>query len=106
MSNQTLRQPKFLGVLGHFDQRLTSQHVTEEAKEEVLLSLWTSIEFLGPKNVGTVKHKLLSTLRTATSAVSGDLETVARAWETFVRTLDLASAAPVVCQITANLLRY
>ena len=32
----------------------------------------------GPKNVGTVKHKLLSTLRTATSAVTGDLlETVA-----------------------------
>ena len=93
-------------MLGHFDQRLTSQHVTEEAKEEVLQSLLNSIEFLGAKNVGTVKHKLLSTLRTATSAVSGDLlETVAMAWEAFVRTLDLASAAPVVCQITANLLR-
>ena len=25
-------QPKFLGVLGHFDQRLTSPNVTDEAK--------------------------------------------------------------------------
>ena len=40
----------------------------------------------GPKNVGTVKHKLLSTLRTATSAVAGYLlETVAKAWDAFVR---------------------
>ena len=44
--NEYLSQPKFLGVLGHFDQRLTSQHVTDEAKEDVLQSLLNSIEFL------------------------------------------------------------
>ena len=58
-------------------QRLTSQQVTEEAKEDVLQSLLVSIEFLGASNVGTVKHKLLSTLRTANAALA-DLEIVAK----------------------------
>ena len=59
--------PKLLGVLGYFDQRLTNPRVSASSKSSILCSLRAVVEFVGPKGIAEVKHKLLSTFKTAAS---------------------------------------
>jgi hypothetical protein len=94
----------FLGALGFIDGRLGSTLVSVDAKVEILEALLVAIDFLGADNIASVKHKLLSTLSSASTFVS-DHNVLAKIWETFVKTMNTSSIAPIVCQVVANLIR-
>jgi hypothetical protein len=57
-------RPRFLGVLGYFDQRLKNEAVSIDSKTTILASLCDVIKFMGAEHVSSVKHKILSTLNT------------------------------------------
>ena len=100
--------PKFLGVLGYFDQRLLNPYVTDDSKREILRSLCDIVRFMGPRGVANVKHKLMATFKTAATAVRlSDINRhLFNLWDAFVRTMEVSSLAPILPQVNWFISKY
>ncbi len=95
--------PKFLGVVGYFDQRLRNPHVPDYVKIEILKSLKDIIVYMGGTSIGTVKHKLLSTFKTALTLKIPNIHVyVLKLWEAFVKTIDRSALGSILSQVIAN----
>lgn len=96
--------PKFLGVLGYFEQRLVNPSVPSASKLEILLSLKGILRFIGNVGVTAVKHKILSILKTASGlSFEHGSDVLCSLWETFIKTMSISSLGPILSQIVANL---
>ena len=98
--------PRFLGILGYFDYRLSNNFVAMDCKLRMLRSLNDILRFMGATSISTVKHKIVSTLNTAWNLKHRDVPfLVCDIWETFVKTIEVAAIGPMLEQIAANLLK-
>ena len=99
--------PKLLGILGYFDQKMNNEMVVYESKVAILESLHDLVLFMGSDAISTVKHKIVSTLRTASNVKSKEskllLSILCRTWKAFLATMDISSIAPILSQVCANL---
>merc|ERR1712001_759048 len=94
-------KPKFLGVLNFFDQRLKCEDesvCSASAKADILASLADVIKLMGSEYVGSVKHKILSTLNTALGVQTHVLHGT---WEAFITTIDKTALNPILGQVVA-----
>ncbi len=97
-------QPKFLGVLGYFDQRLVNPHVPHQAKIDIMRSLCGIVQFMGSKSISSVKHKLLATFRTATYLKVPEIHShLVQLWEVFLKTIDVSSLGTILTHVVAYL---
>ena len=114
-SRETVDLPKFMlpylmGCLDYIDNRLSVHSTTMEDDIdfgiEMMRSLQHLIKIMGGNNIGCVKYKLLSTIKTASSWVSrhkkGNI-VITETWETMIKTIDLEELCPIVGTILANL---
>ncbi|XP_045160246.2 serine/threonine-protein kinase ATR-like [Mercenaria mercenaria] len=98
-------QPRLLGVLAHFDSQLLQSSVPMEEKRPALESLISIIRLMGSKNISSIRHKVMNTLRIGLQFTDKDfIETSCRAWNCFVRSLELPFLGQMLAQIVATLL--
>ncbi|XP_048255679.1 serine/threonine-protein kinase ATR-like isoform X1 [Haliotis rufescens] len=93
-------EPRLLGVLASFDSQLVNPNTPLEDKQLAMESLIAIIQLMGSKHISSIRHKVMNTLRLGRQFV----ETSCRAWNGFVRSLELPLLGTMLSQIVATLL--
>lgn len=98
-------QPRLLGVLAHFDSQLMNASLPMEEKRPALESLISIIRLMGSKNISGIRHKVMNTLRIGLQFTDkAFIEISCRAWNCFVRSLELPFLGQMLAIIVATLL--
>ena len=98
-------QPRILGVLAFFDGQLLTSSVPMEEKKLALQSLVSIIGLMGVKIISGIRHKIMNTLRIGLQFTDREfVEISCRAWNCFVRSLELPFLGQMLPQIVATLL--
>ncbi|XP_052214022.1 serine/threonine-protein kinase ATR-like isoform X2 [Dreissena polymorpha] len=98
-------QPRILGVLAHFDSQLLNSSLPMEEKRPVLDSLISIMRLMGSKIISGIRHKVMSTLRIGLEINDSVFKEIScRAWNCFVRSLELPFLGQMLPQIVATLL--
>ena len=98
-------QPRILGVLAFFDSQLMNASVPMEEKKLALQSLVSIIDLMGVKIISGIRHKIMNTLRIGLSFKGKEfMEISCRAWNCFVRSIDICFLGQMLPQIVATLL--
>lgn len=98
-------QPRILGVLAFFDSLFLKPHVPLEEKKLALQSLVSIIRLMGVKIISGIRHKIMNTLRMGLKFKDrGFVEISCRAWNCFVRSIDICFLGQMLPQIVATLL--
>ena len=98
-------EPRLLGILAFFDAQLMNSNVTMEDKELVLRSVIFIIQLMGPKHITTIRHKVMNTLRLGLQFSHKTIvEVSCKAWNCFVRSLELPLLGLMMSHIIATLL--
>ncbi|XP_052796079.1 serine/threonine-protein kinase ATR-like isoform X2 [Mya arenaria] len=98
-------QPRILGVLAHFDSPLLNASIPMEEKRPTLESLISIIRLMGSKIISGIRHKVMSTLRIGLQIKDEQFTEIScRAWNCFVRSLELPFLGQMMSQIIATLL--
>ncbi|XP_032809792.1 serine/threonine-protein kinase ATR [Petromyzon marinus] len=97
-------QPRLLGILAFFNLQLLSSGTSMEDKKKTLNSLMSLMELMGSKHVTSVRVKMMTTLRTGLRYQDDFPRLCCKAWDCFVRCLELTCLGPLLSQITVALL--
>ncbi|XP_013417435.1 serine/threonine-protein kinase ATR-like isoform X2 [Lingula anatina] len=98
-------QPHFLAVIASFDYHLSNANVPLDEKKMALDSLSSIIRLMGTKHITAVRMKVLNTLRLTTRFKDrGFAEVSYKAWNVYVRSIDLSALGPMLSQIIVSLL--
>ena len=98
-------QPRILGVLAFFDTQLLTTSIPMEDKKLTLQSLVSIIGLMGVKIISGIRHKIMNTLRIGLTFTDKEfVEISCRAWNCFVRSLELPFLGQMLPQIVATLL--
>ncbi|KAL4227217.1 hypothetical protein ACF0H5_012662 [Mactra antiquata] len=98
-------QPRLLGVLAFFDSQLLKPSIPMEEKRPALESLISIVRLMGSKNISAIRHKVMNTLRIGLQFTDNVfVELSCRAWNCFVRSLELPFLGQMLSQIVATLL--
>ena len=100
-----LIEPNFLAALIHFDECLIRSSTNVKGKCQVLESLNVLISMLGVDVITKVRYKIMTTLKLAMKQCSKFSELNCKLWDTFVRNVDKQALAPILNQISVNLLQ-
>ncbi|XP_041373194.1 serine/threonine-protein kinase ATR-like [Gigantopelta aegis] len=98
-------EPRLLGVLAFFDSQLMTSSISLQDKKVAMESLISIIRLMGTKHISSIRHKMMNTLRLGLQFRDRDfIEISCRAWNCFVRSLDLPLLGTMMSQIIATLL--
>ncbi|KFM65500.1 Serine/threonine-protein kinase ATR, partial [Stegodyphus mimosarum] len=96
-------QPKLLGFLVFFDAQMLKSSMDD--KKLALESLVSIMELMGPRAVTAVRFKLMATLRIALRFKDDGFPKICcKAWNTFVRSIEISCLGPLLNQIVVALL--
>ncbi|XP_076443272.1 serine/threonine-protein kinase ATR-like isoform X2 [Babylonia areolata] len=98
-------EPRLLGVLAFFDATLVNSNVPVADKKLALESLMSIVLLMGSKHISSIRHKVVNTLRLGLQFKDRSMmEVSCRAWNCFVRSLELPLLGQMLFQIVATLL--
>lgn len=98
-------QPKLLGMLVHLDNYLNNGTTEILEKKKAYESLVTLMELMGPSRITAVRVRMMTTLKIGLNFIGwGFPELCCRAWNCFVRSIDIRSIGNMLSQIIVNLL--
>ncbi|XP_071964795.1 serine/threonine-protein kinase ATR-like isoform X2 [Antedon mediterranea] len=98
-------QPRLLGILAFFDSQLLTNSIALEDKKLALESLVSIMKLMGAKHITTVRVKVMTTLKISLRFKEQGFPILScRAWDCFVRSVDLPSLGPMLSQIVITLL--
>ncbi|XP_060578307.1 serine/threonine-protein kinase ATR-like [Ruditapes philippinarum] len=98
-------QPRLLGVLAQFDSQLLQSSIPMEEKRPALDSLISIIRLMGSKNISSIRHKVMNTLRIGLQFTDKEFTEIScKGWNCFVRSLELPFLGQMLPQIIATLL--
>ncbi|XP_062573409.1 serine/threonine-protein kinase ATR-like [Saccostrea cucullata] len=98
-------QPRLLGVIAFFDFQLLNASTPLSDKKLTMESLTAIIKLMGKKHIGTIRHKVIGTLRIGLQFTDREfIEIICRAWNCFVKSLELSFLGQMMSQIIATLL--
>ncbi|GFR86846.1 serine/threonine-protein kinase atr, partial [Elysia marginata] len=98
-------EPRLLGVLAFFDAQLMNSNITMQDKELALKSVISIIRLMGSKHITTIRHKVMNTLRLALNFREAKfVEISCKAWNCFVKSIELPLLGPMMSQVVATLL--
>ncbi|CAH1797711.1 unnamed protein product [Owenia fusiformis] len=98
-------QPRLLGFLAYFDSKFLNKTIPWEEKLMALESLISLMKMMGAHYITPVRVKLMATLKIVLRFKEKAFPSVCcRAWECFVKSLDMASLGPMLSQIIVILL--
>ncbi|KAL8622805.1 hypothetical protein ACOMHN_026926 [Nucella lapillus] len=98
-------EPRLLGVLAFFDATLVNSNIPIADKKLALESLISIVLLMGSKHISSIRHKVVNTLRLGLQFKDRSLmEVSCRAWNCFVRSLELPLLGQMLFQIVATLL--
>ncbi|XP_025077039.1 serine/threonine-protein kinase ATR-like isoform X1 [Pomacea canaliculata] len=98
-------EPRLLGVLAFFDSQLMNINTAAADKKLALESLISIIQLMGSKHITSIRHKVVNTLRLGLQFKDTSfVEISCRAWNCFVRSLELPILGQMLSQILATLL--
>ncbi|KAK6188750.1 hypothetical protein SNE40_004864 [Patella caerulea] len=98
-------EPRLLGVLAYLDFKLMNPYFIIQDKRLALESLTAIIRLMGPKHISSIRYKVLNTLRLGLQFKDKTfVENSCRAWNCFIRSLDLNLLGQMLSLITATLL--
>ena len=98
-------QPKLLGILVHFDNYLNNGTIEIQEKKKAYESIITLMELMGPSRITAVRVRIMTTLKIGLKFKGhGFPELCCKAWNCFVRSIDVNSLGPMLSQIVVNLL--
>ncbi|XP_012937158.1 serine/threonine-protein kinase ATR [Aplysia californica] len=98
-------EPRLLGVLAFFDTQLMNSNITMGDKELALKSVISIIQLMGSKHISTIRHKVMNTLRLGLQFTEKPFTEIScKAWNCFVRSLELPLLGVMMSQIIATLL--
>ena len=98
-------EPRFLGVLNFFDQRLKCIEVSIGHKRDIMASLSDIIKMMGSAYIGSVKHKIFSTLSNGLGIPGIPENLLANCWQSFISTININALIPIIGQVIASLLQ-
>ena len=98
-------EPRFLGVLNFFDQRLKCPEVSIGHKRDIMASLSDIIKMMGSAYIGSVKHKIFSTLSNGLGIPGIPEDLLANSWQSFISTINVNALIPIIGQVIASLLQ-
>nr|XP_034325117.1 serine/threonine-protein kinase ATR isoform X2 [Crassostrea gigas] len=98
-------QPRLLGVIAFFDSQLLNARIPLSDKRLTMESLTAIIKLMGKKHIGTIRHKVVGTLRIGLQFTDREfIEINCRAWNCFVKSLELSVLGQMMSQIIATIL--
>ncbi|KAK7486773.1 hypothetical protein BaRGS_00021920, partial [Batillaria attramentaria] len=98
-------QPRLLGVLAFFDSQLVNTNVALADKKLALESLISILNLMDSEHIGSIRYKVMNTLRLGLRFKDrAFMELSCRAWNCFVRRLELQLLGPMMFPILATLL--
>ncbi|XP_033108232.1 serine/threonine-protein kinase ATR-like isoform X2 [Anneissia japonica] len=98
-------QPRLLGILAFFDSQLLTNSIALEDKKLALESLVSIMKLMGAKHITTVRVKVMTTLKISLQFKEQGFPVLScRAWDCFVRSVDLSSLGQMLSQIVITLL--
>ncbi|XP_055865310.1 serine/threonine-protein kinase ATR-like isoform X2 [Biomphalaria glabrata] len=98
-------EPRLLGVLAFFDSQLMNSNTLKEDKILALKSVISIIGLMGSKHISSIRHKVMNTLKLGLQFTEKPfVEISCKAWNCFVRSLDLPLLGVMMSQIIAILL--
>ncbi|KAH9492123.1 hypothetical protein Btru_027012 [Bulinus truncatus] len=98
-------EPRLLGVLVFFDSQLMNPNTTKEDKILALKSVISIIGLMGSKHISSIRHKVMNTLKLGLKFTEKSFAEIScKAWNCFVRSLDLPLLGVMMSQIIATLL--
>ncbi|BFY98653.1 hypothetical protein BsWGS_01693 [Bradybaena similaris] len=98
-------ESRLLGVLFYFDSQLTNRNITLEDKELALKSVISIIRLMGSKHICSIRHKAMNTLRLGLQFTEPSVAEIScKAWNCFVKSLEIPLLGVMMSQIIATLL--
>ncbi|CAL1526088.1 unnamed protein product, partial [Lymnaea stagnalis] len=98
-------EPRLLGVFAFFDSQLMNSNTLKGDKELALKSVIAIIGLMGSRQISSIRHKVMNTLRLGLQFTERSfVEISCKAWNCFVRSLDLSMLGVMMSQIIATLL--
>nr|XP_022332154.1 serine/threonine-protein kinase ATR-like isoform X2 [Crassostrea virginica] len=98
-------QPRLLGVIAFFDSQLLNASIPLSDKRLTMESLTAIIKLMGKKHIGTIRHKVVGTLRIGLQFTDREfIEINCRAWNCFVKSLEMSFLGQMMSQIIATIL--
>ncbi|RUS83841.1 hypothetical protein EGW08_008382 [Elysia chlorotica] len=98
-------EPRLLGVLAFFDAQLMNSNIIMQDKKLALKSVISIIRLMGSKHITSIRHKMMNTLRLALNFRKPDFVDIScKAWNCFVRSIELPLLGPMMSQVIATLL--
>nr|XP_015216835.1 PREDICTED: serine/threonine-protein kinase ATR isoform X1 [Lepisosteus oculatus] len=98
-------QPKLLGILAFFNRQLLRSNLGENVKKKMALkSLVALMKLMGPKHIGSVRVKMMTTLRTGLRYKDDFPELCCQSWDCFVHCLEKSYLGPLLSHVIVALL--